>query len=271
MATVTDIIGRVRNELGDPVQPFRTSALCDGLTSWFDLPKQQINPGSETVEVISGATTTTLATPADYTMDYQLGQLQLTAAPANNAILVVTGNAWAMFSDNDLTVYVKDAVNEHCFNREVSERRRDAHGFSVYRETPMGLANLPAIEEPLVGMLATVHALWTLANDAATDASIQTAEGTVIDRATRYQQVMNQISAMTERYQEFCGQLNVGVFRIETLQLRRTSQTTGRLVPVFKPREYDDPRWPQRELPPIDHRNDDNSGIPSPIWSTYGP
>ena len=74
---------------------------------------------------------------------------------------------------------------------------------------------------------------------------------------------MNQISAMTDRYQEFCGQLNVGVFRMETLQLRRTSQTTGRLVPIFEPREYDDPRWPQRELPPIDKRNVDNSGNPS--------
>jgi hypothetical protein len=271
MATVSDITARMRTELGDPIQPFRTSALCDGETAWFDLPKQQIIPGSETVEVITGASTVVLMTPSGYTMDYLLGQLQLTTAPANEALVLVYGNAWAMFSDDDLMVYVKDAVNEHCYNRTISERRRDGFGFIVYRETPIGLHNLPAIEEPLVSMLATVHALWTLANDAATDASIQTAEGTSIDRATRYQQVMNQISAMTDRYQEFCAQLNVGVFRMETLQLRRTSQTTGRLVPIFKPREYDDPTWPKRELPPIDHRNDDNSGIPSPIWSTYGP
>lgn len=271
MATVSDIIGRLRTELGDPVQPFRTSALCDGETVQFDLPKQQINPGSETVVVVSGANTTTLTSPSGYTMDYTLGQLVLASAPANNATVMVTGNCWAMFADADLAVYVQDAVNEHCFNRTISERRRDEFGFIVYRETALGLYNLPAIEEPLVTLLATSHALFTLANDAATDASIQTAEGTVIDRATRYQQVMNQISAVMERYQEFCAQLNVGLDRIETLQLRRTSQTTGRLVPIFKPREYDDPRCGQRELPPIDHRNDDNSGIPSPIWSVYGP
>ena len=185
MAAVSDIIARVRTELGDPVQPFRTSALCDGQTAWFDLPKQQIIQGSETVEIIVGSTTTTLATPADYTMDYQLGQLQLTTPPANGAIVMVFGNAWAMFSDDDLTVYVRDAVNEHCFNRTIPERRRDAFGFIVYRETPVGLWNLPAIEEPLIAWLATTHALWTLADDASTDASIQTAEGTVIDRATQ--------------------------------------------------------------------------------------
>lgn len=270
MATVSDIISRVRTELGDPLQPFRTSALCDGFTAWFDLPKQRLVPGSLVVDVVTGAGLVTLTLDTDYQVDYLLGQLNLTNAPSNGASLIVSGTAWAMFSDDDLVVYISDAVNEHCFNRDITERRFDKFGFVDYRHTSMTLSNLPAIEEPLVAWLATVHALWTLANDAATDASIQTAEGTVVDRATRYEQVMRQISALTERYQEFCGQLNVGPYRWETLQLRRTSTRTGRLEPVFKPREYDDPAWPQRELPPIDHRNDDNSGIPSPIWTVYG-
>ncbi len=272
MAVVQDIINRVRIELGDPIQPFRTLALCDGFTTWFDLPKQQIVPGSEVVEIQQGVTITTLVNGTGYQIDYLLGQLQLLGTPpVNNDVLIVSGTSWAMFNDSDITTYIGDAMNEHCFNRTITERRRDGFGFTVYRETPITLANLPAIEEPLVAWLATIHALWTLASDASTDASIQTAEGTVVDRATRYQQLMRQISALTERYQEFAGQLNVGPLRWETLQLRRTSTRTGRLVPVFKPREYDDPRWPQRELPPIDHRNDDNSGIPSPIWTIYGP
>lgn len=271
MATVSDIISRMRTELGDPLQPFRTSAECDGFTAWFDLPKQQLVPGSEVIETVQGATITTLVKDTDYQIDYLLGQVSLTSAPANGVSLIMSGTAWAMFSDEDLTVYIQDAVNEHCYNREITERRRDRFGFIVYRQTPLTLANLPAIEEPLVAWLATVHALWTLANDAATDASIQTAEGTVVDRATRYQQVMSQIAALTDRYQEFAGQLNVGPFRWETLQLRRTSTRTGRFEPVFKPREFDDPRWPQRELPEIDHRSDDNSGIPSQIWTSYGP
>ena len=43
--------------------------------------------------------------------------------------------------------------------------------------------------------------------------------------------------------------------------MRRVSQTTGRLVPLFKNREYDDHRWPSRKLPEIVSRNLDNSGI----------
>ena len=73
---------------------------------------------------------------------------------------------------------------------------------------------------------------------------------------------MGQIGALTERYQQLCGQLNVGIYRAETLQLRRTSYTTGRLVPDYAAREYDDHEWPRRQLPPIDRRNEDNSGMP---------
>jgi hypothetical protein len=66
---------------------------------------------------------------------------------------------------------------------------------------------------------------------------------------------------------DYCNQLNVGMYRMETLNLRRTSKTTGRLVPLFKSREFDDHRWPTRLTPPIDHRNDDYSGVPTPLWS----
>lgn len=271
MTTLTDLIGRVRNEIGDPLQPFRTSAECDGQTSWFDLPKQQIVQGSEIVEVQAGVSLTQLSTPDGYVMDYQLGQLQLTTAPANNAVLIVNGQCWAMFSDDELTTHIVDALNQHLLGATITERYQDQHGWITYRDTAMTLSNLPPIEEPLVAMLATINVLWTLANDAASDASIQTAEGTVVDRATRYQQVMTQIGAMTDRYEEWCGQLNVGMFRVEMLDLRRVSKTTGRLVPIFKDREFDDHRWPQRKLPPIDSRYDDESGIPSPIWNSMGP
>lgn len=264
------MISRVRSELGDPLQPFKTSALSDGQTSWFDLPKQKIIPGSENVQVQDGANLVTLAPDTGYILNYELGQLQLQQTPDNNSLIIVSGSCWAMFADADIVMYIQDALNEHLFGQEETERHWDGYGFRTYRDTPIHLDNLPEIQEPLVAWLATTHALWTLATDASTDASIQTAEGTVVDRATRYSQMMNQISALTERYQEFCAQLNVGPFRIETLQLRRTSQRTGRLEPTFKPREYDDVRYPTRLLGPIDHRNDDNSGIPSPIYSNYG-
>jgi hypothetical protein len=313
---MTDLIARVRAEIGDPPQPFRTTALGDGKTQWFDLPKQQIM-NITTIEIINGASITNLVdasaaapwssstaysagtmvtynngyyqaaqtstgqfptnatywtniTSTAYAINDTLGQVQLGQAVPNNATLIIAGQSWSLFTDNELTVYITDALNQHLFGQTVKERFRDFMGHYDYRDTPMTLGNIPAIQVPLVVMLSTINVFWTLANDTATDFNIQTAEGTSIDRTTQYNQIMSQIAAMTERYQEMCGQLNVGVYRAETMQLRRTSYTTGRLVPVFKPREYDDHHWPVRELPPIDGRYEDNSGLPNPIWNGNG-
>jgi hypothetical protein len=313
-----DLMSRVRFQIGDPPQNFRTTALGDGQTIWFDLPKQEVNRAAVlAVEVVSGAVQTVLVdysmagpwtattaymtgtqvtynlrfytatqnstglapvsggntlwrddTSVAYAIDPEIGQIFLGIPVPLNATLIITGAAWSLFADAELAQIVMDSVRQHAYAQEIEERYRDAHGFIDYRETAKTLQNLPAIEEPLVEMLSTINCFWALANDAASDSNVQTAEGTVIDRATRYRQIMEQIQALTARYQDYCGQLNVGLYRTEVLQLRRTSRTTGRLVPLFKPREYDDHRWPTRLIPPVDHRNDDVSGIPSPLW--YG-
>lgn len=313
-----DLISRVRFQIGDPPQSFRTTALGDGQTVWYDLPKQEVNRASLlAVTVVSGAVETvlvdyTMATDWTSTVSYVVGQqvtweigfftclVNNTGQPPQvggntywrddtavafavdtvngqvflgkpvplNATLIFAGASWSLFSDYELAQIAMDSTRQHVYGQEIQERYRDARGFIDYREEAKTLQNLPAIEEPLVEMLTTINCFWALANDAASDTNVQTAEGTVIDRATRYRQIMEQIQALTLRYQDYCGQLNVGLYRSETLQLRRTSRTTGRLVPLFKPREYDDHRWPVRQIPPVDHRYDDNSGIPSPLW--YG-
>jgi hypothetical protein len=60
--------------------------------------------------------------------------------------------------------------------------------------------------------------------------------------------------------------LNVGLHRIEVSTLRRESRTTGRLVPLYVPREFDDYSWPERILPPIDSRHsegDRDTSVPT--------
>jgi hypothetical protein len=298
--------------------PFRTTALGDGQTVWYDLPKQEINRQTVLgVTIVNGAVQTVLTdfsyaepwssvttyaigsqvtfedsyftaletnideipapgsstafwrddTGIAYRMDALIGQVFLGVPVPLNATLLITGVAWSLFSDHELARIAIDSVNEHTAGSEIEERYRDARGFITYRETAKTLENLPALEEPLVEQLTVINCFWSLANDAATDSNVQTAEGTVIDRTTRYQHIMDQIQMMTLRYMDYCGQLNVGLYRTETLQLRRTSKTTGRLVPIFRPREYDDHRYPQRQIPAVDHRNDDVSGVPSPLWS----
>lgn len=267
---LTDAISRVRLEIGDPAQPFLTQSLGDGMTSLYDLPKQNIDPLSVTVFIVSGAITTNLVLGTDYTIEPELGYLQLTNPVPNGASIVTEGRAWSLFTDDDLTTIINDSVIQHCFGRNAKERIRTKNGFLSYRESPLNLSNLPMIEEPLIIMLSTLNTLWTLANDAATDADIVTAEGTVVNRTARYRQLMSHINDLQERYERYCGQLNVGVFRTETMKLRRVSRTTNRLVPVFTSREYDDMRWPVREVSPVDEHNQDESGVPSPIWNMMG-
>lgn len=309
-------MNRVRFQIGDPPMPFRTTALGDGQTLWFDLPKQEVNQAAVlAVTVVSGAVQTVLAdfsnaspwssttaystgaqvtynlryytalqnstnqapvsggnafwsdgTSTAYALNGEIGQVILGVPVPLNATLIITGAAWSLFSDQELAQLAMDSVRQHVYAQEIEERYRDALGRNDYRETVKNLQNLPPIEEPLVEMLTTINCFWALANDAASDSNVQTAEGTVIDRSGRYRQLMEQIQALTARYQDYCGQLNVGLYRTEVLQLRRTSRTTGRLVPLFKPQEYDDHRWPTRQIPPVDHRNDDISGVPSPLW-----
>lgn len=315
--TMTDLIARVRAEIGDLPQPFRTSALGDGRTALFDLPKQQLQVVT-LAEIVNGASITSLTdcsaatqwssttaytvgtlvtnngsfylcntantgqaltnatywiniSSSAYTINDTLGQIFLGSPVPNNATLIIAGNSWSMFSDAELAVYCNDAANQHFFGRTTRERFQDFRGFIDYRETPINISNAPNIEVPLLVALATINVFWTLANDTASDFNISTAEGTHIDRTSQYNQIMSQIGAMTQRYQDLCGQLNVGIYRAETMQLRRISRTTGRLVPLFKPQEFDEHSFPQRELPPIDGRNEDNSGIPTTYWAgPYG-
>lgn len=265
---LTDAITRVRTEIGDPPQAFMDSTLSDGSVTWFDLSVQYVNTTGLTVQVIGPSGATTLSA-GQYSMDYENGQITLGNPVPAGQTLQVMGSTWSMFTDSDLTQYITDAASQHTLNQFMTERYRDRYGFITFREVPKTMANLPQIEEPLIVMLATINVLWTLATDTATDVDIQTAEGTNISRAQRYSQTMNHINALTTRYMDYCGQLNVGLYRMETLRLRRHSLRTGRLIPLFKEREYDDHRFPVREIPQVDVQNEDDSGVVSPLWSGW--
>jgi len=234
----------------------------------IDLPYEQIQQAGFTVQILSGASTTTLALNTDYTVDWLLGKMTMTVPVPFGAQLIVTGTTWGMFSDNDLTQAARDAVLWHCQGRSIPERYMSRQGFINYRPDQIHLLNLPPEEELPLTILSVLNIFWTLANDATTDVDVDTAEGTHISRSQRYRQVMEQIGALEARYADYCGQLNIGRNRIEVMTLRRVSATTGRLVPIYTPREYDDHEYPTRQLPPIDERYADDSGIPSQIY--YG-
>jgi hypothetical protein len=203
-----------------------------------------------------------------YLLDSVAGKIQTFGIIPLNSTLVISGAAWGMFTDLELSNIIYDAVRKHSQGQTITQRYKTAdHGFITYRDIPKDLANLPKQEESLVVTLADIECLYILATDSVTDVNLQTAEGTVIDRSARYAQIMTHIGALTDWYNQQCAQWNVGMNRIESLTVRRVSRTTGRLVPDFRAREYDDHRYPERQLPQIDRRDTDVSGVPSPIWN----
>lgn len=265
---VSRLISRVRSEIGDKGKPFMAQVEGDGQQIMFDLVQPNLCRVGFKVTVVNGAATSVLSSPQDYDANDELGIVTFTQPLAYNAKAVIQGTSYGMFSDPELLDHIRDAVVWHTHNRQMTERYRDRHGFITYRTNPVNLTNLPPEEERPLILLCAIYTYWSLADDMALDVNVQTAEGTNIDRTARYQQVMHQIEALQAEYDSVCSTLNIGPNRIETLNLRRTSQTTGRLVPLYQPREFDDHRYPVRMLPPIDHRYDDNSGVPSQIF--YG-
>lgn len=277
MTSTVALIDRVRRELGDFGHPFRDTFVGTGQESpngadaVWDLVETQITDATVTaVYPPPTPSVQSLTANVDYALDSVGGQIillntALIPLPAG-VQLIINGNTAGMFTDDELSDYVKDAFVQHTSGRYAQQRYRDGDGFIKYTNEPMDYSSLPREEDYLVALLATVMVLWSIATDASTDIDVSTADGTSIPRSQRYAQVRSQIDAKTAQYELLCSKLNVGLGRIEVSSLRRVSRTTGRLVPIFVEREYDDNSLPDRILPPIDERNKDDSGIASPWW-----
>jgi hypothetical protein len=265
--TTQDIINRVRIELGDTGAPFSDTFLGTGMVSTYDLT--EFNVWNITITWIKNQQAIQLVEGTDYSVNKQEGRIFLSGASAplpQGDTLVVSGYAGGLFSDDELTGFINDAVLQHTNGRTVTTRFKDSNGFIKYVHVPMDLSNLPSIEGTLIALRASIDALWALATDASTDVDISSADGTTVPRSQRYRQLREQIDGMTARYDHLCAMLNVGLDRIEMGKIRRVSKTTNRLVPIFEDREYDDYDYPRRQLPPIDARDEDTSNLQSPIF-----
>lgn len=272
MALLSDIIARVRTELGDKVQDFVIPV--PGGRAAIDLGVANVIATGLTVTVSSPGVAGVVVDPSRYTLAASSGIIVLLDVPDELATVTVVGSYFPLFTDAELTQFVTDSALHHFHGREHNVRSRDTtYGFIHYTRVPIDISNCDPVEVLPVTMLACVEALWTLATDAASDIDVVTAEGTHISRGQRYEQIMGHIAQLTNRYTIWCRQYNIGLFRIEQNQLRRVSMTTGRLVPVFRPREYDEQgpnSWPIRRLPQIDSTDEDDSGVPSPWAPGWG-
>jgi len=229
VAVLSDLVSRVRMELGDLPKEFSAVATGDGVRKNFDIKQRPIDPTTLVVKVNG----TPIAQPAGYTVEEQHGVIHFVTAPANNAAITVTGTTYRYFVNTDIEKFVVTAVGQHTFNRT------DSYGSAVT------IAKLPIVEEYPLVILSTIEALWTLATDSAFDINIM-ADGVSIPRDQRYSQLTNMIQQRWEQYKQLSSALNIGLWKIEMGTLRRISRITNKLVPVYMPQEIDDSRRPER-------------------------
>lgn len=228
MATTSELLSRIRLDLGDPPRSFAFSALGDGATKTYYLDARPISAASLVVKVGSS----TLST--GFSVDENAGEITFDTAPASNAVILIAGLQYRYFTDADLGVFLTSGTALHL------NGRLDANGI------PLTIASLPAVEVPLLSMRATIEALWALATDAAFDIDIHAPDGITIPRSERFRQLMMLIDALTARYKEQSELLGVGIYAVEVFTLRRVSLGTNRYVPIYRPQEYDDRSIPVR-------------------------
>lgn len=247
MAVLTDLVSRVRLELGDLPAQFTYTATGNGTTKDFDLKQKPVENTTLLVTVAGSP----VATPAGYTVEQDLGIVHFVTAPANNAAIVVVGTHYRYFTDTDITRFVNTAVEQHTY------QRTDGMG------SQMNLSLIPAVEEYPLAILATTEALWALATDASFDINISSPDGVMIPRSDRYRQLTQMIQQRMEQYKQLSSALNIGLWRIEMGTLRRVSRLTNKLVPMYMAQEIDDSRRPER----VYIQNDLNGRTPTPSYA----
>ena len=252
--TLAALRERLRYELGDYVESFSASSPGDGIAARFDMPAEIVIADGLLVAIRDDDTgiSTTLTT-ADYTLEAKAGVITLdTPVPAGSS-LHVRGQRAQFFTDDELDMFLQSAMLKHGHNvtfRVIT--RNPATGRTTYTTDALAIENLPAVEIMPLALLATIEALWVIAADASYDIDVTTAEGTSLPRHQRYAAIMQMIGAQQARYDDLALKLNIGMSRIEMFTLRRVSRSTGRLVPIYQPREYDEHTPPTRVYPPVD-------------------
>lgn len=247
MATVQGLLARVRLELSDARTPFTADVHGDGVTTRFELPHSPVEPETLNVAVYDENDVGRSVSSAEYSVDGPNGAIVLTTPLPTGHTLVIAGVSSKYFSDTELALFLDTAFRQHTHN------------------TGRTMATLPAVEDYLVVLLTTIEVLYALLNDAAFDIDVSTPEGVGIPRSQRFRQLQEMIELRKQQYQELASALNVGISRIEVMTLRRTSRTTGRLVPVFKPQELEDRQPAERVFVPIDSHGAPTIVDPTPV------
>jgi len=196
---------------------------------------------------------TTNTTPTDaWQLDARNGILKITDTVAFGRTLLINGYHYTWFLDSDLDFHANQVWGE----------------MSYYDN--LCLSSLQPAQSEVIEYGVVVHALWSLLVELALDIDVGTPEGMFIPARQRYSQVLQMMQAFEQEYQSKASLMNMGLGGLSQFQLRRIALMTGRYVPVYKNREYDDPRPPVRIYPPIPEGGPEDQGecVEQSTWYT---
>lgn len=238
---------RLRLEIGDFEAPFQVVLQSDGFTRRFDLPVEVVTPAGLSVmaqdELPGGGYSAPAVIPASaYELDARAGVLTLDAPLPNDSLLTVTGTNHQFFSDAELSIFIRSAALKHTKGAEDLQVYRDARGFRRFLYSNETVDTIAPVEHHAVALLAATEALEVVRTDTAYDIDVVTADGTSLPRGERFRNIGELIAEKRMVYDDLCRNLGVGLNRIEVTNMRRVSRTTGRLVPNYVSREFDDRR-----------------------------
>lgn len=235
---------RLRLELGDFEEPFQASVQGDGMTRRFDLPVEVIETVGLTVMTTAPGGNPVPVALADFQLNTQSGIITLSQPLPDDALLTVTGAHFQFFADAELDGFIRSAALKHTHTDSALQVYRDPNGFKHFLYADATVDTVAPVEYHLLALLAATEALEVIRTDGAYDINVTTAEGTSLPREDRFRNIGELIAAKQATYDSLASKLGVGIGRVEVFTLRRVSRTTGKLVPVYVDREYDDVRTP---------------------------
>ena len=220
-ATVSTITTIARNFLRDFPKFFQVSFDAVGRT--YELGSPNIDADSLWVAtyVNNAPVTITSNTSASsyYSLDARNGILRFNTTPSASASILVEGYYYEWVLPSDLEFYANHSIEQHIYNLDLP------------------LESMSAIVIDTIGMHCVVESLWGLLTEYSRDIDITTSESVHIPASQRFRMVQSLLDYWTKAYERQAKSLNIGLERIEIMNLRRVSRSTNRFVPIYKSKE----------------------------------
>lgn len=229
MATKQEIITTARNYLRD--HPRFLQETYNSVSRTVDLGKPNIDSTTLWVRVLSSDGSTSTPT---FSLDERNGLLRLSTELLPTDTLMVEAYYYEWLLPSDMDFYADMAINLNTHNLK----------------TP--LENLAPAVADVVGIHTLIQALWGLMSEYSRDIDVITSESVHVMASQRYRMVSSLLQYWTDEYNKRAHALNIGLERLEVVNLRRVSRTNNRLVPLYKPREVGDYGPIERIFPDID-------------------